>query len=155
MTVVAGVPCTAGTLRDIDAIMAVMAVAFDPAFGEAWTRGQVAATFALPGYRWTLARVDDIAVGFVLARTVASESELMLIGVMPANRGRGIGAALIENWLKTSETDQVFGRFLEVREGNRAIALYRRCGFEIVGIRKGYYSANGLQFDALTMRRTG
>jgi ribosomal-protein-alanine N-acetyltransferase len=42
--------------------------------------------------------------------------------------------------------------YLEVRMGNdAAIALYRGMGFEVVGVRKGYYTDTGE--DALVMAR--
>ena len=46
---------------DLDRIMAVMEAAFDPAFGEAWTRRQVGDARVLPNTHYLLAgAADDI-----------------------------------------------------------------------------------------------
>jgi ribosomal-protein-alanine N-acetyltransferase len=44
---------------------------------------------------------------------------------------------------------------LEVREGNRAVRLYKRVGFAEVGRRKNYYNGrDGQLYDALTLARS-
>ena len=57
----------AADARDIDAVDTVMATAFDPRWGEAWTRSQTLGVLAMPGVRLTLALVDDGPAGFALS----------------------------------------------------------------------------------------
>jgi ribosomal-protein-alanine N-acetyltransferase len=143
---------------DIDRIMAVMEAAFDPAFGEAWTRRQVEDSLALPGTHYLLlgadkrAPTDDAsAAGFTLSRSVVDEEELLLIAVRPELRGRGIGGALLARFVAAARARGAARLFLEMRDGNPAEALYRRHGFDSIGRRRNYYRrGNGPPLDAIT-----
>ncbi|MEM8726076.1 MAG: GNAT family N-acetyltransferase, partial [Pseudomonadota bacterium] len=147
----------------VDHIMVVMDEAFDPAFGEAWNRQQVADAIALPN---THALVVDAAglpladqeatpAGFVMTRHGAGEEELLLIGVVPRFRGRGLGQVLIDRLFDAARRRGTSRMFLEMRRGNPAVHLYRKTGFEPVGERPNYYRmANGHQIDAITFSRS-
>ena len=65
-----------GNAGDIAVVERLMADAFDPRFGEAWTRGQCVGVLGMPGVGLTLAEVDRAPAGFALARAVADEAEL-------------------------------------------------------------------------------
>ncbi len=139
---------------DIDAIMTVMGAAFDAGFGEAWSAAQVLGSLAT-GNAWArLARDGGDPLGFTLCRHVAREAELLLIGVMPAARRRGVGAALLTAAMQEAREHAATTMFLEVRDGNSgAVALYRAAGFAVVGRRPGYYrGGSGQRFDALTLK---
>jgi len=146
---------------DLDRIMAVMETAFDPAFGEAWTRRQVSDSLTMPNTHYLLAAADgrspregEPAVGFALSRGAADEEELLLIAVDPRLRGRGIGGMLLERVAANAWSRGVRRLFLEMREGNRAESLYRRHGFESVGRRRHYYRrGSGHPLDAITFAR--
>lgn len=147
--------------EDLDRIMAVMDAAFDPAFGEAWTRRQVEDALAVPGTHYLLIAtnkgepaLDEAAAGFTLSRGVLDEEELLLVAVRPELRGRGLGAALLARFIAAARARGVERLFLEMREGNPAEALYRRHGFDPVGRRKNYYRrGNGPPLDAITFAR--
>ena len=140
---------------DLDAVMAVMECAFDPAFGESWTRAQCAGILPMSGVVMTLACDSDRPIGFTLTRSVADEAELLLIAVVPEARGIGVGSALMQRFIETSALSGVHRLHLEVREGNPAVATYARHGFRVHGRRAGYYKAkNASLIDALTMGRT-
>lgn len=137
---------------ELDAVMAIMSDAFDPGFGEAWTRAQCAGILPMHGVSMTLACLSDAPVGFSLARTVAGESELLLLAVGQAWRGRGVGTALVDGFIAEGRAAGARHLHLEVRDGNSALGLYRRSGFRLVGRRHKYYrGTDGQQFDALTM----
>src|SRR5690606_8856892 len=103
---------------DLDRIMAVMEEAFDPAFGEAWTRRQVGDSLLLPNTGYLLAGADgeepapgDPAAGFVLWRGAAGEEEILLIAVHPDHRRKGIGRALLDRFAAEARergTDRLF-----------------------------------------------
>ena len=146
---------------DLDRIMAVMEAAFDPAFGEAWTRRQVGDALVLPNTHYLLAGADgrapregEPAAGFVLSRGAADEEELLLIAVDPRRRGRGVGGILLERFIAAASARGAERLFLEMREGNPAESLYRRHGFANVGRRRAYYRrGTGAPLDAITFAR--
>jgi ribosomal-protein-alanine N-acetyltransferase len=142
----------------LDSIMAVMEMAFDPAFGEAWTRRQVSEALAMRGTHCLLAGPDGLepspgaeVAGFALSRNVLDEEELLLLAVTPALRGRGIGQRLLGRFVEAAKARGATRLFLEMREGNKAESLYRAAGFVNVGHRRHYYRrGHGAPMDAIT-----
>lgn len=128
----------------------------DDPWSEASFRSELAGTHN----RYFVARTGpfpDEIVGYagiaLLGTTFQPETEIHTIGVSPRNQRVGVGAALLDRLLVVADG---YGGpvFLEVRTDNvSAISLYRRSGFEIIGLRKAYYRPSGA--DAFTMRRTG
>lgn len=145
----------AARIADVSAVMRVMEAAFDPAYGEAWSTAQLLTLFALPSARVCLAWDGEVACGFSAARIAGPESELLLLAVDPASRGRGIGRMLIEDWQAWAKDEGADEYFLEMRADNDAIHLYEHAGFSECGRRPDYYrGADGMIRDAITMRRT-
>lgn len=141
----------------VDAIMVVMQDAFDPRYGEAWTRRQVADALVTPNTYFSLDQPDltDFVVsetrGFTLSRQAADEEELLLIAVRPEFREQGVGRALMTGFIDAARDRGSRKLFLEMRSGNPAEHLYRAFGFEQVGMRRGYYrGAVGGPLDAVT-----
>jgi ribosomal-protein-alanine N-acetyltransferase len=135
--------------------MNVMATAFDPRFGEGWTRSQCAGIMPLSGVLLMLAEDEDGTVlGFSLLRTVADEAELLLLAVAPGAQRRGVGASLLNHFIDHGRDRGARRLHLEVRDGNPAVAMYQAFGFKAEGRRSKYYCGNdGSQHDALTMAR--
>jgi [ribosomal protein S18]-alanine N-acetyltransferase len=143
-----------GTADDLAAVMAVMAAAFDPRFGEGWSSAQCLALLALPGARLFIARRGG-PVGFALARTIVGDCELMMLGVLPSMQRQGIGRELLDHIIEDARRNGAEAVFLEVRSGNPAIDLYNAASFGKVGRRARYYrGSSGEQFDAETFRLT-
>jgi ribosomal-protein-alanine N-acetyltransferase len=143
-----------GDARDVALVDTLMAAAFDPRFGEAWTRNQCLGVIAMPGVRLTLAFVDDAPAGFAMVRSVADEAELLLLAVDPAFRRRGVATALLRGVIAEAQAGGIADLHLEVRAGNAAVTLYAAHGFAKVGERRGYYRGKtGQSFDAHTYRR--
>ena len=97
-----------------------------------------------------------VPLGYVFAGMVAGEAEILILGVSPDARRKGLARLLLEGLfahLKTlSDPFVAESIFLEVRHGNEsAIKLYEAMGFQQVGLRKGYYADNGE--DAVLLRR--
>jgi len=145
-----------GTLDEIDSVMTVMEAAFGTRFGEAWTRSQLSGILPMSGVYLMLAcdgRTGS-AIGFSLFRTVADESELLLIAVLPDQHRRGVGRRLLDDFLRRARGESIARVHLEVRDGNPAVAMYRAAGFSAVGRRSNYYHApGGERFDAITLAR--
>ncbi|WEK47481.1 MAG: GNAT family N-acetyltransferase [Candidatus Andeanibacterium colombiense] len=147
------------TARDeVDHIMEVMETAFDPAYGEAWSRRQVSDAVILGNCRALLLDADgrprereSDAAGFLLSRATLDEEELLLIAVRPDFRGQGIGGALIERLIAEAKMRGIVRLFLEMREGNPAEFLYRKYGFKPIGRRKNYYNRGSIPgIDAIS-----
>ncbi|MFA5989039.1 MAG: GNAT family N-acetyltransferase [Sphingomonas sp.] len=140
-----------GATGDIGIVDDIMQQAFDPRFGEAWTRGQCLAILAIPSISLTLASIDGVTSGFALIRSAADEAELLLLATLPAMRRRGVARALLRAVISDSKQRSISKLFLEVRRGNEAASLYRAIGFAKVGERRGYYRGSDNQlYDALT-----
>lgn len=145
-------------MDDLDRIMAVMEEAFDPAFGEAWTRRQVSDALEFPNTHYLLANsdgrppeADEEAAGFVLSRFAFDEEELLLVAVRPALRRCGIATRMIARFTQEARERGVERAFLEMREGNPAESLYRQLGFEQIGRRPNYYRRGRIgAIDAIT-----
>lgn len=143
-----------GSSDRIDAVMKVMDEAFGDRFGEAWTRSQLIGILPMSGVFLTLAveRSNNDVVGFSLVRTVAGESELLLIAVLPGEQRRGVGTLLLDHFIDRAREDEVSRVHLEVRDGNPAVEMYRVAGFSPVGRRRNYYhAAGGKRYDAITL----
>ena len=142
----------AGGVDDLDAVMAVMSVAFEPCFGEGWTRSQCAGILPMAGVQLTLAEEAGTIVGFSLMRAVLDEAELLLVAVAPDARGRGVGKRLVAGFIDEARHRGARRLHLEVRDGNDAVLLYRGAGFETAGRRRDYYrGSDGLRYDAITL----
>jgi ribosomal-protein-alanine N-acetyltransferase len=119
--------------------------------GEAWGAEAIAVMLALPG-SFALCAVADRGAepdGFVLARAVADEAEILTLAVAPARRRRGIGTALLRGAIGEAARRGVRTLFLEVAEANEAArALYAAAGFAGCGRRRRYYADGG---DALVL----
>lgn len=143
---------------DIDRIMAVMAAAFDPYFGEAWSRRQVEDALLVGDCHYGLIAgagdapaADAAAAGFFLSRHGYEEEELLLLAVDPEVRRRGLGGVLLRQFSVTARGRGARRLLLEMRRGNPAESLYRAHGFLPIGERRNYYrSAYGERFDAVT-----
>lgn len=97
--------------------------------------------------------VDGSPVGFVLARVVAREGEILTIGVDPAHQRRGVGRHLMLAAIALARP-HADAFFLEVGTDNpAALTLYSALGFHQVGLRKDYYRRpNNTRVDAQILR---
>ena len=94
---------------------------------------------------------DSRLIGYAGLLAGVGEAEVLTIAVDPAHEGRGLGAVLLTELMREAALRDCDDVVLEVRVDNdRAQQLYRRFGFEGVGIRKGYYQP--MNIDALVMR---
>ena len=145
-------------LDDLDRLMAVMATAFEPAFGEAWTRRQVEDALVIGNCHYQLIATNGgepgdglPAAGFYLSRHGFEEEELLLFAIDPAWRRRGLGLELLREFAAAARQRGARRLLLEMRRGNPAEALYRRFGFTPIGERPNYYrSRDGQTIDAIT-----
>lgn len=144
----------AGDARDAGAAEQVMAAAFDPQWGEAWTRAQLLGVMTMPGVHLLIAEAGGEPAGFALTRAVMDEAELLLLGVVPDHRRHGIASALIRSVIADCAASGVVTLHLEVRSNNPAVLFYTAHGFAKCGERRNYYKgADGRHYDAHTYTR--
>lgn len=78
--------------------------------------------------------------GFLSARVVSDQAEVLNLAVSPVCRRAGHATALLREALLEFRRFNLSSIFLEVRESNLlAIRFYERCGFAKNGVRPGYY----------------
>ena len=95
---------------------------------------------------------DGTVLGYVGMMHVLDEGYISNVAVSPDHRRQGIADALIARLCMICETLDLSFVTLEVRAGNApAIALYKKHGFERVGLRKAYYERP--REDALIMTK--
>lgn len=81
-----------------------------------------------------------------------TQADVLTIAVHPDRWARGIGSLLLGALIDEASRRGCTEIFLEVRKDNpRAQGLYRRRGFEEIGVRRGYYQPSGV--DAIVMRK--
>lgn len=124
---------------DVDAL----AGAEKRSFSDPWSRAGIAELFDNETVRGFVA-VDDgpemRLAGYVFARVVAGEAEILNIAVVPEDRRSGLGRRLLEVVLESVRSAGAESVFLEVRESNEAARrLYGGLGFRPVGFRADYY----------------
>jgi ribosomal-protein-alanine N-acetyltransferase len=98
-------------------------------------------------------RVDDITgriMGYVVASYLFEQADVQNIIVSQADRGQGVGRALLQVLTKDLACHGVENIFLEVRPSNQAaVSLYQSAGFVLMQKRRGYYPlVSGLREDA-------
>jgi ribosomal-protein-alanine N-acetyltransferase len=79
--------------------------------------------------------------GYIVARVTAGELHINNVAVRDDFRQRGIGVALLSRILQEGQNLGGETAFLEVRSSNVAAqALYKKCGFYLIGRRRNYYT---------------
>ena len=125
----------------------IHAQAFPPT--HRWDARAMQALLDMPGVRVVMAEGD--APGFIMARTLFDEAEILTFAVDPAWQRRGIGRDLLARCMRQVGEAGARTLFLEVARDNApAMALYHAGGFVQAGIRRNYYP-DGM--DACVMRR--
>lgn len=124
--------------RDLETVMAVQSVCLEIA---QWTTRDYANVVQGNMAGW-VAEENGEVYGFIVARRVASDVEILNFAVQPARRHRGVGAALLREVLEWAAALHSERAFLEVRVSNlAAIRFYEHHGFEVTGRRPRYYTA--------------
>ena len=98
-----------------------------------------------------VAELGDKVVGYVAGSVKDDTGEIESIAVDPRCRQLGIGRMLAERLIARFAETGLRNCFLQVRTTNaKAIDLYRRLGFRIVGTVEGYYEDGA---DAFVMEK--
>ncbi len=122
---------------DVDAVMRIQAAS--PEIAQ-WTAGDYARLSATGMMAW-VAESEGAVAGFLVARRIANDLEILNLAVRPDARRRGIGRALMQFAFAWGKQFDARSTFLEVRASNQAaLQFYKRHGFQETGRRPLYYS---------------
>ena len=122
---------------DVELILAIQAACPEIAQWTRWdyvrvARGEMAG--------W-VAEEQESVVGFIVARQIAKEIEILNFAVSQVMRARGVGSMLLQETLAWAKTFEATQAILEVRASNAAaLRFYDRHNFEVVGRRSLYYT---------------
>ncbi|HEY4274324.1 MAG TPA: GNAT family N-acetyltransferase [Rhizomicrobium sp.] len=115
--------------------MAALAGLHAACFAESWSAASLRDLFAGPGV-FAFAQAN----GFILARAVGDEAEILTLAVAPPARRRGIASLLVRAAAAHAADLGAKTLFLEVATDNQAaIGVYEGVGFIPAGRRKAYY----------------
>lgn len=121
-------------------------------FGDPWSAASFRAMLTQPQVLASVAVREGAVVGYCIAWHLADEAEVANLAVTAEARRAGIGAALLDDLLRTLHDRGGATVYLEVRASNAAAqALYASRGFAVAGRRRGYYRSP--TEDAIVMRR--
>jgi ribosomal-protein-alanine N-acetyltransferase len=140
---------------DVPALVSLERASFTTAWTEADLRGAVDATrgsetLVLRAPAEGAARI----VGCCSWQLVLDEMHLHNVAIAPAERGRGLGRALVRAALQAAARRGARVAFLEVRPSNvPAVKLYAALGFTHLSVRRDYYAHP--REDALVLRKVG
>lgn len=137
-------------MKDLQAsVTAVYEILSDVYPVSPWSEKQILSDMQQDNVDYFFVKKDEKIVGFLAISQLAGELEITNIAIKKAYQGHGLGSQLLAN------LDHVdFPIFLEVRASNTpAQALYKKCGFGIIGKRKQYYHEP--VEDAIIMKREG
>jgi len=110
-------------------------------FSQPWTRRQLEAQLDPSQYVFLTALDGAQLAGYGAFLYVLDEGYISNIAVAPEYRRQGVGGALLDALLESAASLCLAFLTLEVRESNKAArSLYESRGFQVVGLRRDYYS---------------
>lgn len=135
--------------KDIDEILIIERASFS----YPWTKSLFVNELKNPySHAYLLRTHDNRVIGYIIFWLIMDEGHILNIAIHPEYRNKGFGSLLIKFSLDYLLKNSGRIMTLEVRKSNiQAIALYRKFGFRVVGIRKNYYISD--REDALVMER--
>lgn len=109
-------------------------------YPEPWTHGMFRQELTNPCSHLWIAMQGDSLIGYAGFWLILDEAHVTRVTVAEKHRGMGYGRMITEHLLEQAGALGAVLARLEVRETNVAArGLYERLGFEVEGIRRGYY----------------
>lgn len=125
---------------DLPSVMEIEARSFPNPWHESTFRGEIQhrpISFPLVVVHNTLGRV----IGYIIFWLIGDEAQINNIAIHPDFRRMGMGEAVMRHVIQQLRSSGAVMVTLEVRPSNAgAQVLYRKLGFRMIGIRKGYYT---------------
>jgi ribosomal-protein-alanine N-acetyltransferase len=133
-------------VSDLSAVIAIEKASFTSPWSEDSVLSEIYAGQSLT----RVAAIKESVVGYLIARQIIDEGQLLDLAVKPEYRQQGIAELLMRDLISGLRVKRVVKLFLEVRASNEAaIRLYEKFGFTRISTRKNYYK-NPVE-DALIM----
>ena len=105
-------------------------------------------------YQCKVYECEGIIFGYAVLMLAVDECELLDIAIDARYQRLGLGYKLLEEMMVLARRHDMQRMVLEVRASNTAaINLYRRAGFDDIGLRRDYYPAENGREDAILMGR--
>lgn len=109
-------------------------------FSMPWSREDFLSSMNNPLHIYVVACENDIIYGYCGMWGIVGEGQINNVAVKKEFQGKGIGFSLVQFLLEEGYKQGLEAFTLEVRESNlSAIHVYKKVGFENVGIRKNFY----------------
>jgi len=142
-------PATIREMRQTD--VTVVATIEQAAYEFPWSPG-IFRDCLLAGYTSLVLEHSGKVIGYGIMSVAAGEAHLLNLALSESARRMGNGRRLLHHLMDLARLAGAEGMYLEVRPSNlRALALYERSGFEVLGRRRGYYRARGGTEDAVVL----
>ena len=134
-------------LQDIDGVLEVE----KECFPTPWSRNSfISEVRDNDDAYYYVAKLDGKIVGYIGAWFILDEAHITNVAVHPSSRRIGVATKLFNFIFAVGRANGIHSFTLEVRKSNYgAQRLYRRLGFVVTGLRRGYYQDNNE--DALIM----
>ncbi len=135
-------------VEDLEQVMAIE----EALFSVPWTKEGFFSFLLRDDTLFVVVEEKEQVLGYCGVLVVAGEGEITNVAVRRDRQREGIGRFLLEGLFLLLQDLEAPILHLEVRRSNEAaIRLYRRLGFAVDGVRKGYYTAPAE--DAILMTR--
>ena len=109
-------------------------------FGEPWSENALRLLLGADACGFAVCSEDGRAVAYGGMLIVPDEGQVTNVAVRPDFRRRGLGALIVEAFIREARERGLEQISLEVRASNEAaIGLYRRFGFYAAGMRRRFY----------------
>lgn len=119
-------------------------------FPDPWSEALMAAELGRSDRAWLVAEEGGVIIGYGGIMVVGDEAHLMDIAVDSAHQCGGVARELVWALARQALDRGAVRMTLEVATSNEtALALYTSCGFDVAGVRVGYYPETGS--DALVL----
>lgn len=108
-----------------------------------WSREAYESEITSGHSRCLVARLEEKIIGFIVARLIMTENyaEIYNIAVEEKFKNNGVGKILLSDVIKHCVINNLERINLEVRESNHtAVRFYLKNDFEIIGLRKNFYT---------------
>lgn len=132
------------TMEDLSHVVAVEAASFP----EPWPLRMFQEELAHPSRVYLVVERDGVMTGFGGMMLIGEDAHIVTLAVDPQHRQLGVGSLLMISLAEAAREHGVRNLTLEVRRSNDAAQhLYRKFGFQNVGLRRDYYRTE----DAVVM----